>query len=77
MASFTSIKQGLWQKHLHKKKALVMKSFSPQQNGLPSALYLPWKHRMDGKSICYDLFLDGELKENIFMSQLEGFVVNG
>jgi hypothetical protein len=69
-----STKQGSWQKDLHRKKVLIMRRrFPPQQNGIPSALYFPWQHRMDVKTA----FLNGDLKENVFMSQPEVFVVKG
>jgi hypothetical protein len=43
----------------------------PQQNRLPFVLYFPWQHKMDVKTA----FLNGDLKENVFMSQPKGFVV--
>jgi hypothetical protein len=48
-------------------------TYPAQQNGLQYVLYFPWQHRMDVKTA----FLNGYLKENIFMSHQEGFVVKG
>lgn len=52
--------------------------FPPQQNGLPSGHSLltqnDWKvHQMDVRTV----FLNGYPKENVFLSQLEGFAFKG
>ena len=35
----------------HKEGIGYEETFPPQQNGLPSTLYFPWQHKMDGKFI--------------------------
>ena len=81
MAPLTSINLGLWKKVLHRRKGSIMRRLlPPQQNGLPSGHSFAlraqngWKvHQMDVKTT----FLNGDLKENVFMSQREGFAVKG
>ena len=80
MPDSTITKPGLWQKVLHRRKGSIMRRLlPPQQNGYhPDTLFLAaqnrWKvHQMVVKTT----FLNGDIKENIFMSQPEGFVVKG
>jgi hypothetical protein len=52
MAHLKRTNQGSWKKDLHRKKVFIMRRlFPPQQNVLPSVLYFPLKHKMDGKFI--------------------------
>jgi hypothetical protein len=74
----TSTKQGSWKKDLHKNKVLIMRNISPTtkwdtiQTLFSMATHNGWKiHQMDVKTS----FLNGDLKDNVFMSQSEGFLV--
>eukprot|EP00253_Pinus_taeda_P029221 PITA_29221 len=80
MAHLTSTNLGLWQKVLHRRKGSIMrKLFSHSKMATIRTLFAlaaqnGWKvHQMDVKTA----FLNGDLKENVFMSQPEGFAVKG
>jgi hypothetical protein len=54
--------------------------FLPRKNGLPFVHYWLWKSVAQNRWMIYHMdvnttFLNGYLKENVYMSQLEGFVV--
>jgi hypothetical protein len=50
MAHLKSTRKG--SKDLDRKKVFIMRRILPPwKNGLPSILYFPWNHRMDGKLI--------------------------
>ena len=74
------IKLGLWKKVLRKKKGSIMRILFPRSKmGYHLDTLCPrnsksWKvHKMDVKTA----FLNGDMKENVFVSQPEGFFVKG
>ena len=80
MAHLKRINLGLWQKVLHKNKGSIMRILFPHSKmGYHMDIRCPrnsksWKfHQMDVKSA----FLNGYMKENVFVSQPKGFFVKG
>jgi hypothetical protein len=77
MSHLKSTNQGLWKKELHINKVLIVRRlFSPQQNGLPSALFFHSSRKwMENSSNgCEDFFLEWRLEISVFMSHQENKV---
>jgi hypothetical protein len=56
--------------------------FPPSKNGLPFVHFWLWKLAVQNRRMINHMdvnttFLNGYLKENVYLSQLEGFVVKG